>query len=336
MGADGGTSRQRAEALRSLGHAVTIVPTEVSRSLHYRVRARLGLPPDISGANRAVREAAGRGGLDLLWVDKGLTIWPETLRHVRQASPRTVIVHYSPDDQMVPTNQSRYWLRGIPIYHLHVTTKSYNVPEISDLGAGEVLFVDNAYDPATHRPMELREEDRRKYATDVGFVGAHEADRLAQMRHLARHGIPVLVWGYFWERVANPGHPNLVIRNEFLDGAELARSISATRINLGFLRKQNRDLQTTRSIEIPACGGFFLGERTDEHRRLFREGVEAEFFSSPDELLQKCRYYLEHEEERRRIAEAGLRRCIEGGYSNQGRLSTVLARLADRGLLPRA
>ena len=86
----------------------------------------------------------------------------------------------------------------------------------------------------------------------------------------------------------------------------------------------NRDLQTTRSIEIPACGGFLLAERTDEHLRLLKEGVEAEYFASDAEMLEKVRYYLTHENERARIAAAGLRRCLTGGYSNADRLTSIL------------
>lgn len=67
-----------------------------------------------------------------------------------------------------------------------------------------------------------------------------------------------------------------------------------------------------------------LAERTNEHLDLFKEGEEAEFFSSDAELLEKCRYYLEHENERIRIARNGLQRCLDTGYSNDARIDTML------------
>jgi len=64
--------------------------------------------------------------------------------------------------------------------------------------------------------------------------------------------------------------------------------------------------------------------RAAEHQRLFREGSEAELFDSFDELLAKRRHYLANQDERKRIAAAGLGRYIEGGYSNERRLAVVL------------
>jgi spore maturation protein CgeB len=189
-----------------------------------------------------------------------------------------------------------------------------------------VLAIDNAYDPATHRPVELTEADRARYGTDVGFVGGYEQERAAQLLRLAREGFRVKLWGYAWERLRERP-AGLDVTNRWLDDAEYPKSVAATKINLGFLRKVNRDLQTTRSVEIPAAGGFLLAERTAEHERLFAEGREAEFFATTDELVAKCRYYLEHDDERLRIAGAGRRRCIEGGYSNAGQLSRVLPRV---------
>ncbi len=67
-----------------------------------------------------------------------------------------------------------------------------------------------------------------------------------------------------------------------------------------------------------------LAERTEEHMGLFEEGKEAEFFSSDKELLEKCKYYLEHDEERDAIAKGGLRRCRTSGYSNEETLRKLV------------
>jgi hypothetical protein len=333
VGVAGGTCEQRAQALGRLGHSIRRVHTSSGSGLAFgllaRAAERLGRVGDLAGANRAILAALSARPPDLLWIDKGRSIKPATLARVRERSPRTMIVAYSPDDQLNPTNQSADWLRTVPLYDFHVTTKSYNVQELADLGAREVIFVDNAYDPEAHRPLELDARDRERYGADAGFVGGFEPDRARQMLELAEAGIEVRVWGYGWDR-SPIRHPRLCVRNELLEGLEYAKSINATKVNLGFLRKVNRDLQTTRTMEIPGCGGFLLAERTDEHLRLFREGEEAEFFGSTAELVAKCRHYLEHDELRRRIAAAGHRRCITSGYSNEGTLGPVIAEVERR------
>ncbi len=67
-----------------------------------------------------------------------------------------------------------------------------------------------------------------------------------------------------------------------------------------------------------------LAERTDEHRAVFREGEEAAFFSTPEELLDKVRYYLAHDEIRQRIARAGHARVTTGGHTYRDRLREIV------------
>lgn len=336
----GATSAQRARALSDMGFEV--VPVSVAdfappgrlRTLIARGLYAVHLPielPEPGGLNAAIVSAARRVKPDVLWLDKGIFVRRRTIETIKTENPDCFVIGFSPDDMYARHNRSYQFDRQMDLYHAFLTTKSYNVAELQSSGCANVVFVPNAYDPRTHRPMPLDTEAQRLGAA-VAFIGTYEPDRAKFLRKLALAGIPVRIWGADWQKWRDRP-PGAVVEGRPIYGDDYARAISATAINLTFLRKTNRDLQTTRSIEIPAAGGFMLAERTDEHRELFEEGVEAEFFGSDAELIEKCRYYLAHPEERQRIADAGRRRCLTSSYDYRSRLSIALRSI---GLLPEA
>jgi spore maturation protein CgeB len=322
----GNTTMQRLTALENMGHEVCRISTTPPRMsagqvLHLRVSGKLfrwGLdtcgPHERNGENAAILSAAS--------VQKGITVEADTLESFRMLQPHCRIVGYSPDDMYARHNQSRPFLQSLPKYDIYFTTKSYGVGELKSLGARQVHFVDNAYDIATHRPIAITAHDRHNFGGRVGFIGIYEKERCRSMEFLAANGVEVRVWGQNWP--AKRGVAGLRVEQACLWGDDYAMATCAYDINLGYLRKINRDRQTTRSVEIPACGAFMLAERTEEHQALFEEGKEAEYFDSNDELLEKVRYYLLNENDRKRIAAAGRERCIRSGYSNEARLSTML------------
>jgi hypothetical protein len=262
----------------------------------------------------------------VLWIEHYLNTSPEMLGRYKELAPHTLIVGFSPDDVNARHNQSLEFLRAIPLYDAFITTKSFNVSELAHLGCRWPVFVDNGYEPSAFRPWTLAPNEVASLGGDVGFIGTYEAERARQMAVLANAGMHVRVWGNGWKRLRRK--PSLM-RVEYrpLYGSEYAKACRAFKINLCFLRKINRDRQTTRSVEIPACGGFMLAERTLEHQYLFREGIEAEFFDSDDELVDKCRFYLRNDDSRQKIAERGYQRCIAGRYSNAERLGPVIQSL---------
>jgi spore maturation protein CgeB len=325
----GSTTVQRLKTLQDMGHQVTDINTEPSAEIVIytpwlsRVQRRIFGHQDKVGANVRLLRAIQSERFDVLWIDKGLTIYANTLRRVREIQPGCRIVGYSPDDMMNPANQSGHFLEGLPLYHFFITTKSYHIKELAALGCPKILFVDNAYDPRIHHPMNVIEDDRQRFGGAVGFIGQWEPARAESIRKLAMAGISVRVWGMTWERMRHVP-PALVLENRPLWDEDYARAICAFDIKLCFLRKCNRDQQTQRTMEIPACGGFMLAERTAEHQRLFKEGEEVEFFETDEEIIQKVHFYLEHSDKRRRIAQRGYERCIRDGYSNVGRLGSAL------------
>jgi spore maturation protein CgeB len=329
------TCAHRHKALVKLADSVDAVNTQKKPiSLWYRIAHHLflmGLPvklPDNSNANKEIKQLVSQNKYDIVWIDKGLTISKDTLLYIKKISPDTRIVSYTGDTMSLRHNQSQDYLGCIPYYDCHFTTKSYILEDMRRLGAKHIQFVNNGYDPAFFYPRELSPVDIASFGEDVGFIGMWEKERCESILFLVENGIRVRVYGgRQWEKYKNY-HPNLTIITHGLYSEDYPKALQAFKISLCFLRKMNFDRQTNRTMEILTCGGFMLAERTDEHLALFEEGKEAAFFSSNEELLEKCEYYLAHEEERKQIALAGMERCRTSGYSYEEIVGQMLQYIA--------
>jgi spore maturation protein CgeB len=328
-------AKQRYLAMQDLGHNLSGLPwvpleaelnPDQKPSLWARIRRKVGYPVDPVGLNKSVIPEIISFQPDLLWVEKANTILPSIYLQIKTVAPELKIVYYSEDDIYVPNNRSAYLRKALPVFDVVYTTKPRNLQELPKLGARRVCCVYQAYEQNFHRPIFISSEDQQRWGADVSFIGTFERDRAEQMLFLAEQGVQMRVWGANWQDWQGR-HPNLQVEAQAVYSENFLKVIGSSKINLNFLRKANRDRHTSRSLEIPACQGFMLAERTEEHLHLFREGKEAEFFDSPDELLEKVKYYLAHTEERAAIARAGRERCLASGYSHHDRLKVMFAEL---------
>ena len=298
-------------------------------SLAFRLAWKLGIQLDSEEVNRRVLLEAKTFCPDLVWIEKGNMVKPRTLQQLKADCPSAVIAAYSEDDMFNRLNTTRSFISCLPCYDVVFTTKSHNAnaDELPALGAKRCVKVDKAFDPDQHYPIEINEGERQAYGGDIGFIGTYAPERGADVLFLAEQGFDVRVWGNGWDDFPD-AHSNLSIERRALvntwSDLRYTKGIASMRINLGFLRKANRDVQTDRSMEIPACGGFMLAEYSTEHSLLFKEGVEAVFYRNRNELVEKIRYFLGNEEERRAIATAGRRRCVESGYTHEERMRFML------------
>ena len=322
---------QRAAAMRSLGCSLRCVPTaprganyETRPTLIQRIRYRLRLPEDSAKANQAILKEV-ESGADILWLDAADMIKPATLRQAKQINKKLAVVWYCEDDMMNPALRTRQIDRALPLFDLWVTTKSFNArpEELPFLGVKNVFFVNNSCDPALHRLVPITEEERQRFGSAVSFIGSFEGPRAQSVMHLARQGLDVRVWGNGWADWIGR-HPNLTIENKPAYNDDFARVVAASPINLCFLRKANRDLQTCRSIEIPACAGFMVHERNNEISALYREEKEAVYFSCDDELAGVCRSWIGRDQQRRLIGEAARKRTLELELTHDSNIIRIL------------
>lgn len=232
-----------------------------------------------------------------------------------------VLFHFYNEDFYNRHNTGRFLREAAAVYDHFFTTKSFNVRELPSDGVVNVSYIPHGYRPNCHYPVKPSSADVARFGADVAFVGTYEVQRAAMLSYLSDYDLRV--WGNNWNQ-ARGLIPKHHIENLAVYCRDLSLVLNCTKINLAFLRKANRDLHTSRTFEIPACGAFQLSERTSEVLCYFDENKEIACFESIEELEDKIVYYLNHEAEREKIRTAGFDRCARSRYSFTDRLDSLL------------
>ncbi len=329
----GGNDDSLVRAFRRAGHSVLVVTPENYfprwEQLPMKAIRRLLWPALGMEFNKALADAASRFMPHLLFVFKGQHVSLETLKRIKAQG--AIAINFYPDTGF--DDRGSQLRQTISSFDWFFTTKPVHVQHIAETyGCETASFVPHAFDPDMHRPVALDRDDRERYGCDVSFIGNMSPKKRKTLEHLraALPDIDLRIWGGSgWSSTRERLGP--VYQGTEVWGAEYAKAIRASEINLGLLFEGTSgapagDHITARTFEIPAAGGFMLHERTGAAMEHFEEGKECAFFSDPDDLVAKIRYYLSHAEERQAIAAAGRQRCLTSGYSVDDRVATVIAR----------
>lgn len=329
IGAGGGTALDRANALRRLGHHVD----------HLNLRELLPRTPWIDRVTwklgghilspwimRALPKALGDRQYDLCCVDSGDLVSPDVLRVIRRHARKAV--NYNIDDPFGKRDVARFaaYRRCVPLYDLCVVVRAENVAEAHKLGARDVLRVFRSSDEDAHAPRPISAQIAEKWHSEVLFLGTWFPERGPFLAELIGLGVPLTIRGSNWSKAPEWSLLRSHYKGGHMEGDDYAFAIQCARVSLGLLSKGNRDLHTTRSLEIPSLGGLLCAERTPEHIEMYVEGVEALFWDSARECAAVCRDVLRDEERRRRIAEAGHARSLRNRYHNEDVMQQIIAR----------
>jgi spore maturation protein CgeB len=321
----------------------TIEPWRQASWAGRQVQRRFERGPVVNRINRNIVETARAFRPDLVWAEKQEYLWPETIEALKAGGATTV--HFTPDPYFaLDWKRTRLMDAAIGAFDILVYCKSYEKSAYAALGKPHI-YMPLGFCDEVHRPLCSHDP---KWRCTVGFLGGWEPRREKMLSAVAAVEPDLKIWGGLWEFLQD-GRWSLrrylllsqqageaafkMKRNDRLAAAlqgsevygdEYACALTGARIGLGFLRQVCPDQHTTRTFEIPACGGMLLGDRTDEHRELFEEGKEAEFFGTIEELVDKVRYYAANHEARDRIAAAGYERSQRSRYAYIYRLSAAL------------
>lgn len=330
----GSTSLQRLHAFQDLEGLTAIgidcgatvkqrAPIWHLPSLWPRIRWRLRLPMDIEGENNRLIEAGASFEPDIVIVDNSKVISRKTLRRLREHGVRK-LVYYSPDDVAAKHNLSLPLKWSLPDWDVVCTTKTFNIPELTELGVRSPFLIGKAFDPILHRPLHADDVGTEYERFDAVFVGTYESERCRSINVLAESGVSVVVYGSDKGKWSSSQlRPGIELRKSVFDD-DYVRAWHTGKVALCFLRKINRDRITQRTMEIAAIGRPMVAERTDEHDLHFVEGKEYLGFLDDKELVLKVRSLLADDERRLAIGRAGRKRCVNSGYSAQDRAAEML------------
>ncbi len=110
-----------------------------------------------------------------------------------------------------------------------------------------------------------------------------------------------------------PGVKNMGLADYTL---QMPRIFHNSRININMTYRCITSGIPLRVMDVLAAGGFLLTSWQEEIEENFLDGKELVMATTPEDMLEKVSYYLEHEDERRKIAQNGQRKVFEKfGYS---------------------
>jgi spore maturation protein CgeB len=329
LGPRSGTCLDRASALIRLGHEVHHVDIRalLPRSVWIdRIVWRMGGQWFEPWVNRVLIEALGERRYDVAYVDNGELVSPGVIRQLRRHAP--VVINFSVDDPLGTRDGARWgaYRRSVRFYDLLIVMRPVNVVEARARGAQEVMLAHFSADELMHAPLTLSTDDHARWDSEVLFIGTWFPERGSFLVSLLERQIPLSIRGANWHKA--PEWPKLQRswKSDHLSGGDYIKAIQCAKVNIGLLSKGNRDLHTTRSLEIPAIGGLLCAERTPEHLEMYEEGKEALFWGDAAECAAMCCFALQDEGRRRAIAAAGHAKVRANGHYNE----VVMASVIDR------
>ena len=338
----GSDARAAFAALQRLGHSVHIideshfVPIEW-QSLRGRAIRKLFRRTMVGELTARIIQSMRIFRPDVLFVFKGNFVSPDVLRAARARG--TLCFNYYPDVSFLTHGPEIP--HALPLYDHVFNAKTFGIADMQKIGVRSISFLAPGFDPELHRPVTLTGQDSEHFGCDVSFIGTWSPKKeaiLAKVRETAPD-IRMRIWGYQWEQRQTKSLDDKTVMGVGIIGGDYARAICASSISLGLLSEartgsSSGDLITARTFQIPACGTFMLHERNAEVATYFEEGRDAEFFSTPEELVKKVRAYIADPVARKRVAAAGLERSLSSDYSIDNRMRQAVSLMVDR-LFPR-
>lgn len=244
---------------------------------------------------------------DVVFLQKAEMFSPQWLAGIKLMNDPPLIVFYNSDDPQLFSDLGRFMGE---VSDVVLTSSEMCVPMYRDIGIMYAQYMPFWAIPEILIPF--KGEVPECFLSDIAFVGSYYPERGILLDSLVDalldRNINLKVWGRGWEeapkrvREAFWTGKNITKDTDLryvFHGCKIALNMHHTWMKYGGMKAN------LRTYEALASGAFVLSDRSLGIEDLFKVGEQLVCYDSPDDLIAKVEYFLEHPAERQKIAARG-------------------------------
>ena len=265
--------------------------------------------------NKDLIQILNRFKPDVLFVIKGLNIFPETLTYAK--SNGVVLVNWNLDDFENSLNNSTHMRKSYGLYDYVFTNKFELISLYEKLGMKNVSFIENYYIKDIHKPINDLPSKK-----SISFVGSWSKKR---EKLLLATDIEINVFGSGWKtRVLDSKKLRL---NNALNQSDYVNVINESYINLNFLTEENNDTVNLRFFEVCATNSLLICEYSDRFNAYLNKDSEMTYFQTSihNDLRNKIDHILNLSDQSYiDLKEKAFKRIISQNHSFSDRMNEIM------------
>lgn len=265
---------------------------------------------------------------DLIWVFKGLDLYPGTLKSISKLG--ISVINYNPDHPFIRTFKSGGGSeieQCVPLYDLNLC---YSYELINDINIRysrkvKTVFLPFGYElsdtlfKSVEYDMALNSEQLK-----VCFIGNPDNElRKITLNFIIENKIYIDIYGTNWDEFIHKSDYVRIYPGVY--GDQYWRTLRSYRVQLNIFRPHNFNSHNMRTFEIPAVGGIQLAPWSDEHAMFFKHEEEIFLYKDLEDMIDKINLLLNMDNSKiDEIRKKARIRSLISGYSYSERAKTLV------------
>lgn len=290
------------------------------RNLLNKLIFKAGLSGIHKNINEKFKAAVLQFKPDVIWVFKGMELFPQSLQWARDQGIK--LVNYNADNPFVFSGKgsgNKNVTDSIPLYDLHLTYDSTVKKQLETGWKMPVGILPFGFDIGDDLYKKCEQQPELVKAC---FLGNPDEFRGGFLQTLAENGVVLDLYGNDWAKFVH--HPNISIFAPVY-GDEFWLVLRKYRLQINLMRPHNPDTHNMRSFEVPGIGGILLAPATADHQLYFKPGEEIFIYTDLLDCMDQIKKIAGFSKEKADQVRSNARnRSLSSGYQYKDRASLAL------------